>query len=491
MIEFQVYSAKTVFNGPPEEEEVLYRCLRVRDKNSYFRAQYLIRKYGYMSEEKKEKIIESVKFIRFYDARKKTFGSGLLSRVKKKLKEKGIKYKITDNRKPLPRFEDKDVRFRFKDKIEARPEQIEVLRKAVKAGSGILAAAVNFGKSEIAAALIDILHRKTGQIPHTLFLVHRISLVMQTAKRFEKHLGIKVSTIGGGQKNVGRVTVATVQTAYNLLSRNNKEFLDCLHNCELVILDELHLNKARSVQRIMENCRARMRYGLSGTISKKKVKLLGYMAMTGPIVAEVQSKELIDLGRSARPTIRLVRVDEGHFANVKYASAYRLGIMEHVERNKLVVKEALRYLDKGMKNVMVTVARISHGHMLQREFENRDLPCEYIHGGTPQEIREKVMQRFARGKTPVMIASPILNEGVDLPEIRSVVLAGAGKSWEQTLQRVGRALRRKEGENRVYLTDFLDFHNQYLLAHSLKRFQHYRGEEYKMKIITPKEKYGH
>jgi len=44
------------------------------------------------------------------------------------------------------------------------------------------------------------------------------------------------------------------------------------------------------------------------------------------------------------------------------------------------------------------------------------------------------------------------------------------------LQRIGRGLRQKEGDNVLYIHDFLDNHNKHLKRHSLKRSEVYRGE---------------
>jgi superfamily II DNA or RNA helicase len=277
---------------------------------------------------------------------------------------------------------------------------------------------------------------------------------------------------------MGKIVVATTQTASRLSKKRSPEFLSFLENCEIVFIDELHQNKAYQVQSVLDHCSAPMRLGLSGTIKEKdKVKFLHYSGLTGPIIAEVRNKELVELGRSARPHIRMVEVHSDFISADSYMEAYREGVVKNRKRNRLVVKEVLRYVKKDYPT-LVTVARLSHGRRILEKLEKKmDVPCAFIHGGTPMEIRKSVIRKFERGEISVLIASPIFDTGMDVPAIKAWVNAAGGKGWELVLQRLGRVLRRKGGRNRVYISDFIDLFNEYLMKHSLYRMKYYRKEE--------------
>ena len=142
-----------------------------------------------------------------------------------------------------------------------------------------------------------------------------------------------------------------------------------------------------------------------------------------------------------------------------------------------MVREALRYVKKDYKT-LVTVARISHGLRLQRMLEKRiDLPIEFLYGSSSLDTRNKVIGQFEKGKIGVLIASPIFDTGVDVPAIQSWVNAAGGRGWELVLQRLGRVLRKKEGDNRVFISDFIDTHSVYLMRHSMARLKYYRQEK--------------
>jgi superfamily II DNA or RNA helicase len=65
---------------------------------------------------------------------------------------------------------------------------------------------------------------------------------------------------------------------------------------------------------------------------------------------------------------------------------------------------------------------------------------------TPVKERHDILQRFRTGEYPVVVASRVLNEGVDVPDASiAIVLSGTG-SRREYVQRLGRILRRREGK---------------------------------------------
>jgi superfamily II DNA or RNA helicase len=489
MINLTVRPARTSFSGPEKELKKMFKFLRVKDKNSHWRQRAALKRVAYFhdveDEEERhlkiEKLKKSTEWIKFYDRRSDTFATGLLQRVTRRLEKEKIDFKVKDTRKSKPTFQ-KIKRFHFKDVVENRKEQIDITNVALEKGCGIIHAATNAGKTEVACAIISEYYRTTGSVPCVLFLIHRAGLVAQTMERFKKHLPseMRVEMLGAGKKTIGsksKIVVSTVQTASNLLS--SFEFESFQERCDILFIDEFHLNKAWQCSKIVSGNKAVMRLGLSGTIDEKnKVKMLHYVGMTGPIIASVRNKELVSLGRSAKPVIRFIEVESKHIPKeFGFAKGYRLGTVKNGERNRLVVDETIRYLKKDYKT-LITVARISHGLRLKGMLENEfDLRVEFLSGSSSLPSRKRTIKDFEKGKVAVLIASPIFDTGVDIPAIQAWVNAAGGRGWELTLQRLGRVLRKKEGDNRVFISDFVDQHNKYLMRHSMARIRHYIREK--------------
>lgn len=488
-INLEVHEARTFFSGPERQLKRMFKALRVEDKRSWFRAQMLIRqqayRYRHLKGAKRDKEIEKIKqeakFIRFYDRRSDSFGSGLLPRVKHHLERLGIAYRIDEQRRKIRLRADLVGKFHFRDgsKIEVRAEQVETVAKAISSGRGIIHCATNFGKTEVAAAIIAEYFEQKEKAPRVFFLIHRKGLVKQTYTRFVKHLkdGIPIVMMGGGKRGVPTdgVLVSTTQTASKMVARVAlRRFLS---RCDILFIDEFHLNKAWQASRLVAQCSAPMRFGLSGTIDRKnKIKLFHYTGMTGPIIAEVRNKELVEKGRSAKPIIRLVEIIGKRVSADNYREAYTPAIVKHKIRNRKVLREVIRYVKKDYRT-LVTVLRVKHGLKLQRLLEAKvDIPVDFISGKTPMPIREQCVRKFERGES-ILIASSIFDVGQDLPAIEAWVNAAAGVGWELVLQRLGRTLRKKKGRNVVRVTDFIDRHCSVLKKHSLKRMSYYVQEE--------------
>jgi superfamily II DNA or RNA helicase len=79
----------------------------------------------------------------------------------------------------------------------------------------------------------------------------------------------------------------------------------------------------------------------------------------------------------------------------------------------------------------------------------RDFLIRAITHHTPVKERHDLLQRFRSGEYPVVVASRVPNEGVDVPEASvAIVLSGTG-SRREYVQRLGRIVRRREGKRAV------------------------------------------
>ena len=117
----------------------------------------------------------------------------------------------------------------------------------------------------------------------------------------------------------------------------------------------------------------------------------------------------------------------------------------------------------------MTLVRLKrHGQILMEMMKESGLRVDFIYGESGQTTRQK-LNSLASGEIDVLIGSTILDVGVDVPSVGAVILAGGGKAEVEMRQRVGRGLRAKKSGKRVFITDFIDISNKYLLSHSYER----------------------
>ncbi|QIW88704.1 helicase [Bacillus phage P59] len=267
-----------------------------------------------------------------------------------------------------------------------------------------------------------------------------------------------------------------------------KETKDFLDSIRVMIADEVHHSKAETWYTSLSLCEnAIYRVGLTGTVDKKdKMGYQRLQALFSGIVVKVSNEFLIDKGISSKPTIRLVPIQEPRNIELagNFMEAYKLGIVQNEYRNKVVADLVESYRKRRPGGVLVSVKEIEHGESIMELLRARGLEVEFIHGGSDADHRATQLHRFSTKDLPILIASTIIDEGVDMKSIGCMVLAAGGKSMRQQLQRIGRGLRLNGIDgNSVMVFDFYDQTNKYLLSHSNERIKLFKAENFDVKVL--------
>jgi RNA polymerase primary sigma factor len=74
--------------------------------------------------------------------------------------------------------------------------------------------------------------------------------------------------------------------------------------------------------------------------------------------------------------------------------------------------------------------------------------CKVLHSGLHRNDRNAMLAEFKSTKVAALLACRVLDEGVDVPEIDAALLVASTQSKRQRIQRIGRALRRGDGQKR-------------------------------------------
>ena len=73
-----------------------------------------------------------------------------------------------------------------------------------------------------------------------------------------------------------------------------------------------------------------------------------------------------------------------------------------------------------------------------------------MHSGIRQEDRQKNLMDFRNNKFNVLLTTKVLDEGYNLPSIEVAVIMAGDSTSKQTIQRLGRVLRKKKKESVLY-----------------------------------------
>lgn len=389
------------------------------------------------------------------------FPTGLLTPVTNKLRKHGYTVDLVWNTHYWkPTFS--EIPPDLFGSITLRPYQLHAAHKLLKAKRGVAKMATNAGKTEVMAALAWAIG---GQ---ALVVVHRKELLYQTAERFQERLGVPIGTIGDGvKKNWQYLTVAMIQTLSNIIDEPYVQ--EHLSDNVILMVDECHNASSDQMMDTLHKVPGQYRFGFSGTPLKyDDLSDLKLISITGRIQVDVTNEDLIDKGYSAEPRVHIHVVESKEGWELEYHDAYDGLIVNNPARNEVVKQVA----EDAAGVVLIIVERIAHGQLL-----NDMIPTAvFVHGSDPTDYRQGVLDTMRKGDEGIFIATSIFDQGVDVPSVRTLIIAAGGKSHIKTLQRVGRGLRKKAGDNVLHVHDFLDDTNKHLFRQSGERISIYERE---------------
>lgn len=344
-----------------------------------------------------------------------------------------------------------------------RDYQSEAIDQVIPHRMGVFYMATGGGKTNMAAGLIA---RKN--VP-TLFLVHTKDLLWQTQKRFQDILGIKIGAIGDGIYEPDFITVATVQTL-----NNNIENLGDM-NFEMIIQDETHHIPADTFYSVTSKVPAQCVYGLSATPRRTDGADMMIEAAAGPIRSKVRPSDLIRRGYLVRPVIRFIPVPgETSYSQAPRHMVVSKYIVNNEPRNKLIAYWATELASKN-NSVLIAVNQVKHAKVIQETImkhhgAHKSIILEGTHDST---TRKKVFDQLAAKKVKILI-STLMKEGVDIPSLDALVNAGGGSD---SMQLIGRVLRKAPGKETATVIDFMDYGHIRLLQNSRSRLEWCKSEE--------------
>jgi superfamily II DNA or RNA helicase len=361
--------------------------------------------------------------------------------------------------------------------LDTEREQPQMLAACLKAGRGLVKAPTGAGKGEVIAALV-------AAIPGPwVVLVHTTSLLGQLAARITSRTGETCGTVGDGTWDPQRATVATFQTLARGLGTAHVQRL--LGEARGLIVDECHTASATGFLPVLNATHnAYWRFGFSATpLERGDSRNVLVVGALGEPIYSAREQGLVDLGKLSAPVVRLVPCIQRLTAET-WQDAYHALVATSETRNLTIAA-----IVKGAaKPCLVFVSHLEHGKALKPLLEKRlGVTVRLVHGADGALSRLDTINRMRRGELDVAIATPVFDEGVDIPELASVVVAGAGKSTIKIIQRIGRVKRIAEGKTTCEVWDLADIGNPWLEDHARTRRTLYAQTGHDVRLVSNEE----
>ena len=229
-------------------------------------------------------------------------------------------------------------------------------------------------------------------------------------------------------------------------------------------MDEFHHAAAPTYQKLLSYYNPQILLGLTATPERMDGKsILPYF--NNRIAAEIRLPEAIDrkllcpfqyFGVTDTVDLDHLKWAAGGYDKGELSRVYTLSGMMANRRADLVVSSLLKYVTdiddvKGL-GFCVTV---EHAEFMSNYFNDRGIPSMFLTGHSPDEERKEAKARLVKGEVRFIFVVDIYNEGVDIPEVNTVLFLRPTESLTVFLQQLGRGLRLSEDKECLTVLDFI------------------------------------
>lgn len=343
-------------------------------------------------------------------------------------------------------------------------DKLDAERKVRGYNRNLIVAATGTGKTVISALDYKRFCRQNPDKPRRLlFVAHREEILKQSMYTFRAVL----KDANFGEMFVGNYKPESIDNLFmSIQTFNSQSFTDKTSPdfYDYIIVDEFHHAAAPTYQKLLSYYNPHILLGLTATPERMDGKsILPYF--NNRIAAEIRLPEAIDR-KLLCPFQYFGVTDSVDLDNLKWAAGgydkgelsriYTLSGMIANRRADLVISSLLKYVTdiddvKGL-GFCVTV---EHAIFMSNYFNAHSIPSMYLTGHSPDEERKEAKNRLVKGEVRFIFVVDIYNEGVDIPEVNTVLFLRPTESLTVFLQQLGRGLRLSEDKECLTVLDFI------------------------------------
>lgn len=368
--------------------------------------------------------------------------------------------------------------------LEVRPyphqaqilEDLEVERIVHNRHRNLVVAATGTGKTVIAALDYKRLCQEAGRRLKLLFVAHREEILQQARRTYAEVLSdgdFGELHVGGRRPNEWQQVFASVQ------SLNASEVTRCAPEAfDVLVIDEFHHAAAASYRMILDHFTPGELLGLTATPERTD----GFDVRTffdGRTASEIRLWDALKADLLC--PFHYFGVHDGtDLSSVSWSrGAYDSNELSNLftgndARSRIVLKQLdEKVQDTGRMHALGFCVGVAHAEYMARVFNQAGIAAVALSGGTRKDHRLQAINDLAAGQVKIIFTADLFNEGVDLPDVDTLLFLRPTESATLFLQQLGRGLRRTKQKAVLTVLDFVG--NQRVEFRYDKRFSALTG----------------
>jgi superfamily II DNA or RNA helicase/diadenosine tetraphosphate (Ap4A) HIT family hydrolase len=340
--------------------------------------------------------------------------------------------------------------------IQQRALQALEATRAAGNTAGLVVLATGLGKTWLSA--FDS-HR--DEYRRVLFVAHREEILrqaMMTYRRIrpEAHLGLYTGQEKAPDADVIFASIQTLGRRAHLERFSPTGF-------DYIVVDEFHHAAAKTYRRLIDYFEPKFLLGLTATPERTD---------GGDLLALCQENLVFrcDLAEGIRegllaPFHYFGVPDEVNYANIPWRSNRfdDVALTQAVATRSRAQNALEQYRARGRTRTLAFCCSTRHADFMRDYFREAGVRAAAVHSDPRSDPRAASLERLEAGELDVVFAVDMFNEGVDLPNVDTVMMLRPTESRILWLQQFGRGLRKAEGKERLNVIDYIGNHRTFLL----------------------------
>ena len=336
-------------------------------------------------------------------------------------------------------------------------EKLETERTVHNRKKNLIVAATGTGKTVISAFDFKNYLKKNPKAK-LLYIAHRKEILQQAMVTFAgilRNNNFGELWVDGHEPDRYEAVFASVMTLKNRL---NEIFLSASH-FDFIIIDEVHHIAANSYRPVLDKFNPDILLGLTATPERLDgANILSDFCNT--IAAEIRLPEALNrkllcpfqyFGISDSVDLSNVTWQNGRYLPKELTNLYtrndtRVG--EIIEKCKNYLRD---FQDVKALGFCVTK---EHAAYMAEKFTSVGIKADYLVSGR-EDLRDSIKSKLQKKEINYLFVVDIFNEGVDIPEIDTVLFLRPTESLTVFLQQLGRGLRLAEEKECLTVLDFV------------------------------------
>ena len=332
----------------------------------------------------------------------------------------------------------------------------------------LLVAATGTGKTVVAALDYRRLAAGAGGYPRLLFVAHRREILKQAIATYRQALR---KPDFGEILAEGRVVSSYDHLFASIQSISSSDLIGRLgaDYWHTVVIDECHHLPAASFDRFARAIRPNVLLGLTATPLRSDGEPVSQYfdpRPDGRAAVELRLWDALDQQLLA-PFEYYGTADETDLSQVKWTGgAAEVAALDNIIsgdeiRARLVLQSIYKYCsDVSALRALAFCVSVKHANFMAEQFNRAGVAAAAVTGETGSAIRSAIPERLASGELKVVCTCDLYNEGVDLPDVNTLLLLRPTQSPVLFEQQLGRGLRLAPDKESCLVLDFVGRHRE-------------------------------